>query len=163
MDDLKYKSNLRTLHVLLILSFISTGMYFLSGLISGLALPWMRDYYSAHPNAVPDEWGLLLERSLSIPQWYYLLCALLDAVSIVGLVLMWRLRKEGFHCYTLAKLLLVLMPMLFLSRSFIGLGNIMMCVLMIGFYFYLMRALGTFSGGASPTSTGTTDNLPSKE
>ena len=163
MEDIKYKSNLRTLHVLLILSFIYTGIMFIGELISGMALPWMTRYYAAHPDAVPDEWGILLERSLSIPQWYYFLTALLDAVSIVGMVLMWRLRKNGFHCYTLAKLLLIAMPMLFLSRSFIGIGNIMVCVLMICIYFYLMRALGTFSGGASPTSTGTTDNLPSKE
>ena len=163
MEDIKYKSNLRTLHVLLILSFIYTGIMFIGELISGMALPWMTRYYAAHPDTVPDEWGILLERSLSIPQWYYFLTALLDAVSIVGMVLMWRLRKNGFHCYTLAKLLLIAMPMLFLSRSFIGIGNIMVCVLMIGIYFYLMRALGTFSGGASPTSTGTTDNLPSKE
>ena len=61
------------------------------------------------------------------------------------------------------KLLLIAMPMLFLSRSFIGIGNIMVCVLMIGIYFYLMRALGTFSGGGSPTSTDTIDNPPSKE
>ena len=162
MEDIKYKSNLRTLHVLLVFSFISTGIYFLSGLVSGLTLPWMTKYFAAHPNAVPDEWGILLERSLSIPQWYYLLCALLDAVSIVGLVLMWRLRKNGFHCYTLAKLLLVLMPMLFLSRSFVGPGNIMVCVLMIGFYFYLMRALGTFKDGGSPTPTATNNN-PSSE
>lgn len=159
MEDLTYKSNLRTLRVLLVISFIYTGIMLIGELISGIALPWMTRYYATHPNAVPDEWGIMLERSLSIPQWYYFLTALLDAVSVVGLVLMWRLRKNGFHCYTLAKLLLVLMPMLFLSRSYIGIGNIMVCVLMIGFYFYLMRALGTFKGGSStPASVDPDDN-----
>lgn len=131
------------------MSFISTGIYFISELVSGLALPGLREYYAANPNILPDQWGILLERSLSIPQWYYFLLAILDAASIAGLVLMWKLRKNGFHCYTLSKLLLMLMPMLFLDRSFVGVGNIMIALLFIVWYLYLMRSLGAFGNMAS--------------
>lgn len=158
MEDQKYQSNIRSFHVLLVLSFIYTGMSLVSEIVSGLALPWMSNWYASHPDSFPEEWGILLERSLAIPQWYYFLIAVLDAVSLVGLVLMWRVRKNGFHCYTLAKLLLVLMPMLFLNRSYVGIGNIMICVLMIGFYFYLMRQLGAFNSKRTTNDTHTTDD-----
>jgi hypothetical protein len=141
MDEQKYKVNMKTLRVLLVISFVVSGMYFVSELISGLTLPMMTDYYHSHPDSVPDQWGILLERSLSIPQWYYLLSAVLDAASIAGLVMMWRLRKNGFHYYTLSKLLLMLMPVLFLDRSYVGLGNVMIGVLFIVYYYYLMRVL----------------------
>ena len=145
MDEQRYNVNLKTLKVLLVMSFISTGSYFISELIGGFALPWMKAYSAAHPEMFPDQWGIMLERSLSIPQWYYFLTAVLDAASIAGLVLMWKLRKNGFHCYTLSKLLLMLLPMLFFDRSYVGAGNIMIGLLFIGWYFYLMRSLGTFN------------------
>ena len=154
MEDKRYKTNLNTLHVLLVISFIVSGMFFFSELLSGLMLPWMQRYTAAHPDMMPDEWSILLDRSLSIPQWYYLLCAFLDAASIVGLVLMWRLSKNGFHCYTLSKLVLMLLPMLFLDRSFVGVGNIMIGILFIVYYYYLIRVLtntGTPSGESSQT------------
>lgn len=140
----KHKVNSVTLKVLLVMSFIDTGLYLISELMSGIMLPWMTEYAEAHPELLPDQWGILLERALSIPQWYYLLCAVLDAASFAGLVLMWHLRKNGFHCYALAKLLLMLMPMLFLGRSFVGVGNIMIGVFFIAYYFFLMKSLGTF-------------------
>ncbi|MBR1834352.1 MAG: hypothetical protein IJ785_02430 [Bacteroidales bacterium] len=152
MDEQKYSVNLKSLHTLLVLSFVVSGIYFLSELVSGLTLPMVAEYYNSHPDAVPDQWGILLERSLSVPQWYYLLSALLDATSIVGLVMMWRLRKNGFHYYTLSKLLLMLMPVLFLDRSFIGIGNIMIGILFIALYFYLLRTLGVF--GAEGNNNG---------
>ena len=150
MEADKRQSLLRTLHVLLVISFVNTGIYLFSELVSGLTLPLMAQYYEAHPDLFPDQWNIMLERVLRIPQWYYLLSALLDVASVVGLVLMWRLRKNGFHCYTLSKLLLMLMPMLFLDRSYVGLGNMMLAVLFIAYYFFLLRSLDAFKQGGTP-------------
>ena len=60
MEDNKYTANLKTLHVLLVISFIVSGLYFLSELVSGLTLPWMQRYYAAHPEVMPDQWNILL-------------------------------------------------------------------------------------------------------
>lgn len=146
IDEQKYYSARKTLHFMLILSFINTGFYLLGELFSGISLPWMQTYYEAHPDVVPDEWAQMMERSFRIPQWYYLLSAVLDAASVIGLALMWRHRKNGFHCYTLAKLLLMLLPLLFLDRSYVGIGNIMLGILFIVYYFFLLKSMGVFSG-----------------
>ena len=146
IEELKYKANIKSLHILLVLSFINTGFYLISELFSGICMPWMQEYYTNNPSIMPEEYKQLIDRAFQIPQWYYILSAILDAASIAGLVLMWRLRKNGFHCYTLAKLLLMILPLLFLDRSFVGIGNIMLGVLVIAYYFFLMRSLGLFSG-----------------
>lgn len=162
LDEQKYRVNLKTLHILLILSFINTGMYLLSGLISATMLPSMSQYYHDNASLFPEEFGILLERALSIPQWYYLLGVVLDAASIVGLILMWRLRKNGFHCYTLSKLLLIMLPMLFLDRSYVGVGNIMIAILFIAYYFILMKSLNTFDGNNSTQMPTSTDDISSE-
>lgn len=146
-EDLQSRPNRITLHIFLVLSFVSTGFYFLSEFLQGLFLPAMSQVVKEYMDAgvYPEEMKIMLERALGIPQWYYLLCALLDAISITGLVLMWNLRKRGFHCYALSKLLLMLLPMIFLGRSFMGIGNIMLGILMIVLYFFQLKSLGTFS------------------
>jgi hypothetical protein len=55
------------------------------------------------------------------------------------------MRRNGFFSYSLAKVLLMLMPMLFLDRSYVGVGNMMVAVLFIVCYFLLMRSLGILS------------------
>lgn len=135
------KAAIRRLHILLVLSFINTGLYLLSETLSAVLLPTMTTFFEANPNLVPDEMAIMIERSLNIPQWYYLLTALLDIVSIIGLIKMWNLRQNGFHYYTLSKLLLILLPILFLDRLYVGIGNIMIAVLMIVYYWVLMRGI----------------------
>ena len=131
MDSQKYRVNFRTLRLMLVISFICTGVYCLFDLLAGIGLPWMADYCAANQEKLPGAWVILIERKLSIPQWYYLLSAVLDVASLGGVVLMWRMRRNGFFSYSLAKVLLMLMPMLFLDRSYVGVGNMMVAVLFI--------------------------------
>lgn len=131
----------KRLHLLLILSFINTGLMLFSELITAAMLPDMITFVDANRDTFPNEMALMIDRTLNIPQWYFLILAVLDAVSVTGLVMMWRLRKNGFHCYALSKLLLIMMPLLFLDRMYIGIGNIMIAVLVIAYYYVLMRGL----------------------
>ena len=154
-ENRRRQISLKTLHVLLILSFVYTGMWFLCHLMLGLTGPDAREsmmevYQTlAEKNENYSAFALMCEQLFAVPQWYYIICALLDAVSFAGLLLMWRIRKNGFHCYTLAKLLLMLMPLLFLDRSSVGFGDMMMAVLFIVYYFFLMKSLGAF-GTSNP-------------
>ena len=151
----KRKANLRTLHILLVISFIYTGMWalchFMLGITNIEARTAIQEVYNtlAEKNESYSAFAIMCEKMFAVPQWYYLICGLLDAISFAGLMLMWRLRKNGFHCYTLAKLLLMLMPLLFLDRSYVGFGDMMMAVLFIAYYFFLMKSLGAFGGSAT--------------
>jgi hypothetical protein len=44
---------------------------------------------------------------------YFIATAACYAVSLAGALLMWNLRKTGFHLYTIAQILLVIAPMYF--------------------------------------------------
>ena len=44
---------------------------------------------------------------------FFFITALLYAVTVGGAILMWNLRKNGFHIYTIAQILQVLAPMYF--------------------------------------------------
>ena len=151
--------NLKTLHILLIISFIYTGMWVLCHFMLGFTGSDMQQsmlevYQSmSEKNESFSAYAIFCEKLFAVPQWYYIICGLLDAISFVGLLLMWRIRKNGFHSYTLAKLMLMLMPLLFLDRSYVGFGDMMMAVLFIAYYFFLMKSLGAF--GNSPAKVDT--------
>lgn len=148
-----YNFAVRRLRILLVCSFIVTGMFLLSELMSAAMMPSMTAYFEANPNLFPEEFAIMMDRALSIPQWYYLLTGLLDAVSIIGLILMWRLSPKGFHCYTLSKLLLIMMPLLFLDRLYVSIGNIMITILVIAYYFVLMRGISALAKETSEAET----------
>lgn len=163
-DQQRYKLNLKTLRVLLIISFIYTGMWalfhFFWGLTGSEDRTAMMEVYQAmaEKNEKYSAFAIMFEQLFAVPQWYYLFCGLLDAISFAGLLLMWRLRKNGFHCYALAKLLLMIMPLLFLDRSYVGLGDMMMAIMFIACYFFLMKALGAFAGSTvRPDTTSSSD------
>ena len=133
------------LHILLVITFLSAGLSALVYILMGAMLPMVRDYYAANPDILPEQFSIFMERMMEVPQTYYVGCGILYAVEVLGGALMWTLRSTGFHCYTLARLLLLVMPMLFLGRGFVGIGDIMFAVLFIFIYWSLMRQLGAFA------------------
>lgn len=142
--------NRKTLHVLLVLSFINTGSWILFHLGLCISSDTMREAIMqtyrtmAEQNQAFESALIMMEQFFAVPQWYYLLCVLLEAASVAGMILMWRVRKNGFHCYALSKLLLILLPLLFLDRSYVAVGDIMIALFFIVYYFFLLKALGAF-------------------
>lgn len=133
------------LHILLVLTFIYAGLSCLSALMMIPMQPVMSDFYAANPDILPEEFTVVMQRYLELPRGFFLATALLYGLEVAGGVLMWNLRVSGFHCYTLARLLLLLVPLLFLGKGYVGLGEIMMAVLFIAVYWMLMKQLGVFN------------------
>ena len=133
------------LRILLVITFISAGLSALVYFIMGISLPVVKDYYAANPSVLPEQFSTVMERMMEVPQTYYIGCSLLYALEVLGAAFMWNLRQSGFHCYTLARLLLIIVPLLFLGRGFVGIGDIMFAILFIFIYWSLMRQLGAFN------------------
>ena len=152
IDESRKRSGLRTLHIFLVISFIVSGYHLLAYLVMGVTPSQMKEQMVEMAGGFPDEFAIMLDKFLAIPQWYFLVSALLNVASIVGLVLMWKVRGSGFHCYTLSKLMLILMPVMFLDRSYIAIGDIMIAILFIIYYFALLRILGAFSNENNVTN-----------
>ncbi|MBR4505153.1 MAG: hypothetical protein IKP21_00065 [Bacteroidales bacterium] len=144
-------NNKTALHILLVLSMIWAGLSCMSYLMMGLMLPTFQDYYASHPGMMPEEFHTMMERMFEVPKSYYLVCSLLFALELAGAILMWNLRRSGFHSYTIARLLLLLLPLLFLGRGAMAFGDVMLALLFILVYYLLLRQLGVF--GQKPTDS----------
>ena len=72
---------------------------------------------------------------------FFLLNGLLYGVSLIGAILMWNLKRYGFHIYTIAQLLLIVLPVLFIGKDAFDMGNLMITLFFVTFYFFALRNL----------------------
>ncbi|MBQ8703276.1 MAG: hypothetical protein IJ524_02745 [Bacteroidales bacterium] len=128
-------------HLLLVITYIFAGLSAFSYLVTAAMLPTMQQLYADNPGLLPEQFGVMMQQMLDTPRGYFLGAGLLYLLEVLGAALMWRLRWTGFHCYTLSRLLLLLLPLLFLGRGFVGIGDIMFALLFVAVYYMLMRRL----------------------
>ncbi|MBQ9418094.1 MAG: hypothetical protein IJU19_05890 [Bacteroidales bacterium] len=152
-------NNRTLLRVLLVLTLCYAGLSAIAYLSMSVMQPLLAEGYSAYASHFPSEFYSVLEVLCNAPRSYFLLTSVCYLLEVVGAILMWRPRAAGFHCYAIARLLLILAPALFLGRAFIGLGDIMFALLYIALYYYLLRQLGIFGSKADASAT-PPDNLP---
>ncbi len=105
------------LKILCILTFIGSGLSFISNTIMFLTIDLIREYYkNGNFDFLSEDMDLsAIEILLSANSMYFMFQAILFALSIYGAYLMWNLKKVGFHFYTIAQILLLILPQVFLS------------------------------------------------
>ena len=104
----------KLLTVICILTFIGSGMNFISCLIFFV-------FYDALKEALGKAM-IAFSKLFNIPESEMLVnispsfigaSVIIAAGAIAGAILMWQLRKVGFHVYTVSQILLVIAPMYF--------------------------------------------------
>lgn len=115
-DDLKRPELLK---VLCILTFIGSGISLFSYTVLALFLDFFRSIASqeAFTFLQSEEEKNMLIMMLSLPSIYFIIHAILYALSIFGAYLMWNLRKTGFHFYAIAQILLLIVYKAFIPDS----------------------------------------------
>lgn len=120
------------LTVLCVLTFIGSGFGVLGNLLYAFIAKDLTNYPSPFSNPILDE--MLLKMSEVAP-WKYALLAFLSVGSIIGAVFMLYMKKQGFHIYTVAQILILfLSPLLMLNTMNPGIWSILFTVLFIGLY-----------------------------
>lgn len=94
---------------------------------------------------MPEVMQSAYEMMFSIPRVFYAVLTLLYAVSLAGAILLWNYRRIGLHAYTLAQILVLIVKLLFLGRGYVGIGDIMITVLFVGYYFITLRSIERLS------------------
>lgn len=155
MDEQERKSRLRTLHIVLALSLITNGLNALSYFT--LSFEGVRNMMQNNMQLIPEVMQESYDFLLSIPSSFYLVSSLFYIIAFVGCLIMWRPRGIGFHYYTLAKLLLIGTPLVFIGRQYFNLGDLMISLLFIVYYFISLRSLDAFSK-SEPDSSEDSDN-----
>ena len=161
-EDSHYQHNKRWLHIALVLSMIGTGLSAFSYLITGLTLSYLKEVYGSGSFPIPSELAVAFEQMLGAPRAYYLWSALLYATAFAGTILMWNLKKSGFHLYTLSKLLGYVVTLLFLGKGFVNLGDLMLTLLFVVFYFVTLKSMGVFDNSLPEEGNGDPGEEPTE-
>jgi hypothetical protein len=104
----------KLLNILCILTFIGSGMNF----VSSLMISVFYDQFMVLAEDISKSFHLPgMELLLEGQSIFFAVSALIYAGSISGAILMWKLKKTGFHVYTIFQILLILSPMYFLHLS----------------------------------------------
>ena len=100
------------LTILCILSFIGSGMNFFSSIV----IAAFYGSFTEIAKTLAEKYTLPgIDIILESPPAFFFTSGILYAGSFLGALLMWNLRKIGFHVYTIAQILLILAPMYFLK------------------------------------------------
>ena len=121
------------LTVLCILSFINATWNALSNFISFAfygtfqsIFKQMRDgegMFEDMAEQMGDSWETMAEASelaFSVGRGYYFLEMILFITSFVGVMMMWNLQKKGFHIYTIAQILMLIVTSVFVTSKIGG-------------------------------------------
>ena len=87
-------SGLNAFSNLMVFIFFDASMAFAAELVKAFKLPGMELFLDAKPI-------------------YFAATAVINALAVAGAIRMWQLRKQGFHIYTVAQILVILAPMYF--------------------------------------------------
>jgi hypothetical protein len=106
----------RLLTVLCILTFIGSGVSFLAnGFLWLTQDAWIEAMEEGAFEVLKDTLEIeAIELLLHVNPTYFLMQTLLFALSITGAWLMWKLKKAGFHLYTVAQILLLIIGKIYI-------------------------------------------------
>ena len=71
---------------------------------------------------------------LSAPREFFFISFLLSGFSVAGALLMWKLRKAGFHFYTAAQLVFLVLPMIYFGKETNPIFNILTTAIFVYLY-----------------------------
>lgn len=125
-----------TLLVLAILTFINSGLSFLSYLFLSISTDYLPQIVELLNNInQPKEVVDLYSQMIDIPGWKFLLIAVCYALSIVGAALMLKLNKIGFHIYVIAQIILFVIANFILKGVFsMNMMSIIWTITFVGLY-----------------------------
>jgi hypothetical protein len=105
------------LKVLLILTFIGSGMTTFSNLFLFVFFHQIKSVVDSMGSSY-HFFGTAMDLKpfFDISPLFYLLQGLFSGLSFSGALLMWNLRKTGFHLYTVAQIILLIVPKLFIPN-----------------------------------------------
>jgi hypothetical protein len=123
--------NIILLKILCIFTFVGSGL----GLISYGIIGLIHNFFSSNLSLIPDEQNReLIEMLLSAGRMFFFLNSILYGASLAGAILLWRMKKAGFHLYTASQLLLLILPLAYIKGFPMPGASIFLSILFIWGY-----------------------------
>ncbi len=133
------------LTILCVLSFINAAWNTLSNFISFAFYNTFQNLftqlregsgvYEDMAEQMGDNWDVMVqatEMASSISRGYYFLEMVLFITSFIGVLMMWKLQKRGFHVYAIAQILMLIVITIFTKITF---GPVLWTALFIAMYY----------------------------
>ena len=103
---------LPSLTLLCILTFIGSGVSALSSIFVAVFYDFMP--MAVEQSSIPDA-EEMMEMVIAMGRSSFVYMVLLNGLSLLGAIFMWKLNKKGFHLYTIAQLLMLIVPLLIVT------------------------------------------------
>ncbi len=117
------------LTILCILTFIGSGLgvfgFFMVAVNYENTMEIMHNVYANMPEAA---------FLLNAPRDFFLISFVLSATSVLGAIMMWNLRKIGFHLYTSSQLIYLVVPFIYFGGETNPIMNIILTALFVYLY-----------------------------
>lgn len=102
------------------------------------------EMYEQMSNIMGDDWeqmAIAYSEMFSVNRGYYLFCCILYIASFVGVMQMWRLNKRGFHVYTIAQILILIVSTIFVYNTLNGspISDLIITAMFVVLYFMHYR------------------------
>ena len=103
------------LKILCILTFIGSGLSMFSNVVLFSVIDQIKETFSDNPVYTVLGTELNLSIFLHVNPWFFMTQAVLYSLSLSGAWQMWKLNKKGFHLYSIAQIVLLIVPKIFIS------------------------------------------------
>ena len=124
------------LSIMCILTFIGSGMMFFSFSMLGLFHEKFVQMKNLPQLQMPG-----MDIMLATPPKVFLIGAIFYLSSFVGAFLMWKLRKPGFHIYTLSQFALLFLSSFYIFTDHFPAGDLMLSVSFVLFYAVFLKEM----------------------
>jgi hypothetical protein len=128
-----------------ILTFVFSGLMFVSFLFNSIYYYYLQGFIDNSPvlkafsgfEGVTEEIKIMTSASI----WFFILNTIFYGVSLIGAILMFQLRKVGFHFYTVAQILLLITPMIYLAGYKTDFASTVITAIFIFLYYTNLRIM----------------------
>ncbi len=126
-EQVQEKKRSGLLTTLLVLTFISSGLATLGSLFGAVAFGTLAGMIENVPG---------MEAIAGAGTGYFIVSLVLSGASLFGAIKMWGLKKMGFYIYTIAQVLMIIVP-LFFSMPFSAFSTIITALFIVLYFINL--------------------------
>ncbi len=149
----------RGMTTLLVLSFANACLSILGYFLFFISIPGLKamlsngsleematSMYGGMEEDMVEQSIQLMEKYIAVSPWYYIAMALLFAVSLMGVVRMFKLNKMGFHFYTVSQILMLIANSICIYPIHVGRtlsSDLLLTLIFIAVYYISFKRIET--------------------
>lgn len=126
------------LTVLCVLTFINSGITFIGDMAVYAmynTLPALMEQASSMVSgSMAEAYAKAADMYTMVPRYSYLVLSCMALLSVTGAGLMMKMRKAGFHLYTLSQLVMLVMPVILSKSMHLDFMGVCITLVFIGAY-----------------------------